>query len=154
MDNSAQPLTLRCRYTGQKFQTATYSFAFLFTFPNIQMCQFAQTLNGLTKLLTLHPGRADEHRHPIFKIHKIEHSETIRETSLFEIANFYEQNHLITKAYDWRNRSMHKWTFFRHDSGRFWSKCYNLHVPHHSMQILVNFENRGACIHRCLLDAI
>ena len=26
--------------------------------------------------------------------------------------------------------------------------------PDHSMQILVNFENGGTCIHRCLLDAM
>ena len=34
----------------------------------------------------------------IFKIHKIEHFVTICENSLFEIANFQEQNHFITKA--------------------------------------------------------
>ena len=43
---------------------------------------------------------------PIFKIHKIQYFDTIRKTSLFEIANFYEQNHFNTKAYGWRNRSM------------------------------------------------
>ena len=60
---------------------------------------------------------------PIFKIHKIQHCDTIRETSLFEIANFHEQNHFITKAYDWRNRSVQKWSFFLHDSGSFGSEC-------------------------------
>ena len=33
---------------------------------------------------------------PIFKIHKIQHIDTICETSLFEIVNFHEQNHFIT----------------------------------------------------------
>ena len=42
---------------------------------------------------------------PVFKIHKIQHFDTIYETSLFEIANFHEQNHFITKAYDWRNNA-------------------------------------------------
>ena len=51
---------------------------------------------------------------PIFKIHKIQHFDTIRETSLFEIANFHEQNHFITKVYDGRNRSMQNGTFFLH----------------------------------------
>ena len=49
---------------------------------------------------------------PIFKIHKTQHFDTICETLLFEIASFHEQNHFITEAYDWRNRSMQKWTFF------------------------------------------
>ena len=43
---------------------------------------------------------------PIFKSHKIQHFDIIRETSLFEIANFYEQTHFITKAYGWRNRGL------------------------------------------------
>ena len=60
---------------------------------------------------------------PIFKIHKIQHCGTIRETLLFEIANFHEQNHFITKAYDCWTRSMQKRTFFLHDLGRFGSKC-------------------------------
>ena len=60
---------------------------------------------------------------PIFKIRKIQHFDTIRETSPFEIANCYEQNHLINKAYNWRNRIMQKWTFFLHYSGPFGSEC-------------------------------
>ena len=60
---------------------------------------------------------------PIFKIHKIQHFVTIREISLFEIANFHEQNHFVAKAYDGRNRSVQKLTFFLHGSGHFGSKC-------------------------------
>ena len=39
-------------------------------------------------------------RTTIFKIHKIKHWVTICEKSGFEIPNFQEQNHFITKAYD------------------------------------------------------
>ena len=60
---------------------------------------------------------------PIFKIQKIQQFVNICETSLFEISNFYEQNHFITKTYDWRTRLMQEWTHFQLDSGRFGSKC-------------------------------
>ena len=89
---------------------------------------------------------------PIFKIHKIELFVTICEKSLFEISNFHEQNHFIPKALDQINKVMQNLTHFLHDSGRFGSKCLNLF--HHSMQILVNFENGVTCIHRSLLDAM
>ena len=36
----------------------------------------------------------------IFEIHKIRYFVTISGNSLFEISNFQEQNHFITKAYD------------------------------------------------------
>ena len=36
---------------------------------------------------------------PILKNHKIQHFVTICEKSFFEISNFNEQNHFITKAY-------------------------------------------------------
>ena len=39
---------------------------FLFTSPNRQICLSTLTFKGLTKLLLLHPGRADEHRYPHF----------------------------------------------------------------------------------------
>ena len=84
---------------------------------------------------------------PIFKIHKSHQFVTICQKSLSEISNF--QNHFITKAYDWRNTFIQKWTLFQHDSGCYGSKCQN--IPHHSMQILVNFENGGTHIHQCLL---
>ena len=60
---------------------------------------------------------------PLVKIQKIQHFDTVRESSLFEMAIFHEQIHFITKAHDWRNRSTQKSTFFLHDSGRFGSKC-------------------------------
>ena len=89
---------------------------------------------------------------PIFKNHKIQHFVTICEKSLFEISSLNEQNHFITKAYAWRNRFMKIWTLFLRYNGHYGSKCQNL--PHHPMQILVNFENGGTCIHRSLKDAI
>ena len=58
---------------------------------------------------------------PIFKNHKIQDFVTICEKSFFEISNFIEQNHLITKAYAWRNRLMQKLTLFLLDSGRYGS---------------------------------
>ena len=61
--------------------------------------------------------------------HKIQDFVTICEKSFFEISNFIEQNHFITKAYAQRNRLMQKWTRFLHDNGRYGSKCQNL--PHH-----------------------
>ena len=45
---------------------------------------------------------------PIFKIHKIQHFVTICENTLFELSNIHEQNHFITKAYDWRKGFMQK----------------------------------------------
>ena len=47
---------------------------------------------------------------------------------------------------------MQKWTHFLYDSGRYGAKCQN--QPHHSMQILVKFENGGTRIHLCFLDAM
>ena len=60
---------------------------------------------------------------PIFKIHKIQHFVTVCRKSLPEISNFHEQNHFITKAYDWRNKCIQKWTIFRHDTGCYGPKC-------------------------------
>ena len=41
---------------------------------------------------------------PIFKIHKIQHFVTIGQKSLTEISSFHEQNHFITKAYDFKKQ--------------------------------------------------
>ena len=64
------------------------------------MCQNTKTSKGLTKILTLYPGCADEQTSPILKIHKIQHFATICEKPRIEISRFYEQNHFITNAYD------------------------------------------------------
>ena len=70
----------------------------------------------------------------------------ICQKSLSEISNYHEQNHFITKAYDWRNTFIQKWTLFQHNSGCYGSKYQNV-----TMQILVNFENGDTRIHRYLL---
>ena len=49
---------------------------------------------------------------PIFKIHKIQHFITIWQKPLSEISYFHEQNLFITKAYDWRNTVLQKWTHY------------------------------------------
>ena len=90
---------------------------------------------------------------PIFTIHKIQHFDTIRETSLVEIANF-----------------MSKTTYLLKNMTEEIDQCRNEHsscitvvalgqnvktyTTTQCMQIFVHFENGVACIHRCLLDAI
>ena len=116
------------------------------------MCQSTKTLNVLTKLNITSSIRRWTQVPPFLKMIKFSILSQFVKKITFEISRFNEQNHFITKAYAWRNSLMQKWTLFLRDSGRYGSACQNL--PHHPMQVLVNFENGGTCIHRRLLDTM
>ena len=94
--SSNQPLTF---YQCSSKQKTVLQFCL---HPQIGRCVCQQTLKGLRKLLILHPGCTNEHRFPHFK--NSQNSAFGHNLNLwiitFEISNFHEQNHFITKAYD------------------------------------------------------
>ena len=69
------------------------------------------------------------------------HFGTICESWLFEITPFHTQNIFISKAKQLSNTKVLKLTLHLHETSCYWLKCQKL--PHHPMQILVNFEIEG-----------
>ena len=67
-----------------------------------------------------------------------------------EITPFHTKNVFISKAKLILNTKVLKWTLHLHLTGCYWPKCQNL--PHHPMQILVNFKIAGTCIRQSLPD--
>ena len=86
---------------------------------------------------------------PIFKIRILAQ---FASHDFFEITPFYTQNLFISKAKLILNTKVLKWTLHLHETGHYWPKCQKL--PHHPMQIFVNFEIEGTFFRQSLPDTI
>ena len=118
----------------------------VFASRNWQTCHVPMAVKILTKCSTVHADANLNNGTPIFKTRIlapfVSHD--------FLITPFHMQNVFISKAKHILNTKVLKLTPHLHDTRCYWLKCQIL--PHHTMQILVNFEIEGKCIRQRLLD--